>query len=309
MPKRTAILFFIPGNPGLSSYYTAFFDALRARIPGLDIITSNHLGFSPGDARREEGYIGLSAQVAHKVDLLDGIILGMTSEERHGRDAGPNGGGGTRNFGAQKQSHGDDGRIPIYIAGHSVGAYMATKVMQARPTDIKRAYLLFPTLSHISQSRNGRIAKRILDLPGSITVLSLLAGLLDVGVVSPDLRVRLVKWWTGFPDAAARVSALEVLTRNTVHTALTLAYTEMRDINAPDAEFLKTQAPRCAAYWARTDAWVSPESRDEIVRIAEGMENYICDEAPHAFCVAHNEIVAERVGAWMATDIKVKDDK
>lgn len=273
MTKRTAILFFIPGNPGLSSYYTTFYAVLKAQIPGLEIVTTNHIGFNACDGRLDSQYIDLSAQIAHKIDLLDGIVLGR-----------------------------NDG-VPIYIAGHSVGAYIATKVLQARPEHIKHAYLLFPTLSHIARSQRGRVATLALQVPGLITFLSLLTWLITL-LIPRQTRLRIVKWHTGFPDEAAEISAFQVLSRNTVYSALTLALTEMREINEPDTSFWAKYGSKCTAYWAREDHWVNDDARRELIDLASGMENYFCDEAPHAFCVSHNELVAKRVGTWMARDMK-----
>ena len=275
MSKRSCILFFIPGNPGLSSYYRAFFKELKAKVPGIDIITTNHIGFNPDDGRRDASSIDLSAQIAHKIDLLDGIAIGRKPEEKD---------------------------IPIYVAGHSVGAYMATKVLAARPELVDHLFLLFPTMSHIGRSRQGRIATVLLSIPFIIQFLSLLTWTLSV-LVPANLRLNWVKRFTKFPDNSADITAFEVLTRNNVYTALTLALTEMREINEPDTKFWSKYADRCTSYWARHDHWVQDNAREELIACAPAMENYFCDEAPHAFCVSHNELVAKRVADWIAAKL------
>lgn len=274
---RSAILFFIPGNPGISAYYRTFFDALQSRHPGLDIVTSNHVGFNGADTPRPAKYIDLDAQIAHKIDLLEAILFGRSAEEK-------------------------SRRIPIFLAGHSVGAYMAIKVLAARPECVARVYLLFPTLSHIAQSPQGVVTTALLRVPGLVSAASNLVW--GISAVMPlSWKYAVVRWFTGFSGDAVAVTADQVLTRTAVHSALTLARSEMSEINAPDRAFWTKFASRCRAYWATSDRWVADKHRAELLGMAQGMESHHCGEAPHAFCIRHGELVAEQVADWLDRDI------
>lgn len=280
--QRTAILFFIPGNPGIETYYTAFFASLKRLVPGLDIICFPHLGFDARDitTRPSSRAIDLDAQIAHKVDILDSILLGRTPEEKARR-------------------------VPIYLAGHSVGAYMAIQVLSLRPESVERAYLLFPTLSHIAASPQGRVATTLLlRVPGLVTAATCVTWVV-ANLLPQSWRRRGVAWWTGFPEDAVAVTEERVLTTRAVHAALTLARSEMVEIKDPDAQFWKKYASRCTAYWARHDGWVSERHRTELLAMAEGMESYHCNTASHAFCIRHGDLVAEKVGAWLRRDLNM----
>ncbi|CCG82071.1 Putative uncharacterized protein [Taphrina deformans PYCC 5710] len=280
MQRRDAILFFIPGNPGITSYYTTFLTRLRASCPGLDIIASNHIGFDAGDIRKASDFIDLNAQIAHKVQLLDEISSNLTPDERHRK-------------------------VPVFVAGHSVGGYMAIKVLEARPDIVDRVYFLFPTVNNIAASPQGVMATAALKIPGLITLATLFAWLLCT-VVPRSFKYAAVRWFTGFPEDAVRVTADEVLTATGVHTALTLARSEMAEIGAPDAAFWEKYATRCSAYWATTDRWVSDTHRTVLLGIAKGLENYTCKAAPHAFCIRHGDLVADQVAKWLDRDVNGK---
>lgn len=280
MQRRDAVLLFIPGNPGITSYYTTFFARLKSLCPNLDIVASNHIGFNAHDVRKSSSHIDLNAQIAHKIHLLDEIAANVSREER-------------------------ERKMPIFVAGHSVGAYMAIKVLEARPDVVCRTYLLFPTINNIAASPQGVIATTALKVPGLITLATLLVWFISTAVPT-SIKYGLVKWFTGFPGDAVRVTADEVLTSTGVHSALTLARSEMAEINAPDAAFWERFALRCSAYWAITDRWVSETHRTELLGIAKGLESYTCPSAPHAFCIRHGDLVADRVANWLNRDLKLK---
>lgn len=272
---------FIPGNPGITTYYKTFFTTLRQIIPGLDIISANFVGFNPQDPIRDAQSIDLQAQIADRIDRLDGILLGLSQAERKAN-------------------------LPIYLAGHSVGAYIALQVLAARPESIDRVYLLTPTISDIAQSAQGQLMTHVLKVPGIVQSVATFTWVLSHCLPS-SIVSGLVKWFTGLPDDAVHITTQEVLRKNVVYTALTLARSEMLTITSPDLVFWQRYASRCSAYWATKDRWVSDSHRTELLAVAKGMESYHCKDAPHAFCLRHGEVVAKKVGDWMKRDIAMHE--
>jgi pimeloyl-ACP methyl ester carboxylesterase len=45
------------------------------------------------------------------------------------------------------------------LAGHSMGSWLALRVLKARPNDIERVFALFPTIDKIADTPNGRKLK------------------------------------------------------------------------------------------------------------------------------------------------------
>ena len=59
----------------------------------------------------------------------------------------------------------------IYMIGHSLGAKLVIELMKNEDlcTKMQQTYLLFPTLEHMSETRNGRFVSKV--LPYFITFL------------------------------------------------------------------------------------------------------------------------------------------
>lgn len=271
---RKAILLFVPGNPGIISYYTSFFETLRKEVPGLDIISSNYVGFNVSDARKPSHSIALPAQIAATIGQLDNLLKAAKS-----------------------------GKIPVYLAGHSVGAYICLQVLKARSECIHRVYLLTPTINDIAESPQGRILTPLYRLPGFVTFVASLVWCVT-HVMPKSLLLAVIQKVTKLPREAALVTMEEVVRDNIIYTVLTLAQSEMELIRAPDRAFWKVFAARCSAYWAEDDHWVSLHHRAELLGIAEGMESYHCQSAPHAFCIRHGDVVAAKVAEWIIRDIQ-----
>jgi pimeloyl-ACP methyl ester carboxylesterase len=277
MPK--SVLLFIPGNPGIIEYYDAFFRALQQHHPKLEIHAFNHIGFSSGgkSARRLPKHeIELDAQIAHAIDRLDSLLTAY------------------KNQASREQPH-------IFVAGHSVGAYIACKMLEARPHAIRRLYLLTPTLTEIAKSPQGQIMALCLRVPAFIRVVAAFVWLIT-SLVPQIFRKKIVARYTGFSDEAVRVTTDSVVQPINVYTALTLAASEMREIRGPDRAFWKEFAHHCSAYWVEKDHWTHLASRDQLLAETH-MESYFCKRANHAFCVRHSELVADVVAGWLGRDM------
>ncbi|KAF7339620.1 Lipid droplet-associated hydrolase [Mycena sanguinolenta] len=152
-----AVFLFVPGNPGLLTFYTEFLSTLHAKHPRSAIFAHAHLGHTPGIPTRE---YSLSAQIESAIEAVDAIRLA---------------------FGTAK----------IVLSGHSVGAWVALQVLKSRPSDIHQLQLICPTLSHIADTPNGRRLSWLFrsPLPWVISWLSHLTRPLPLSLVFPNWPV------------------------------------------------------------------------------------------------------------------------
>jgi hypothetical protein len=133
-------------------FYTPFLSEIHntALSSKLAILAHSHIGHIPKGvlednfSANEDSYYGLSAQVANAVSIFDLVTSEFGSETR------------------------------VVLIGHSVGSWIVTQassscithgdsdltlssqVMKARPSRASAMFLLFPTISEIASTPNGR---------------------------------------------------------------------------------------------------------------------------------------------------------
>ena len=282
-PSATAarprvVLLFIPGNPGLSSYYIDFLHSIYTQLSstsseggsgGIEILAMSHRGHAPlpmvgtnavwGDntvnaAQAQRGYgCTLRDQVRHKIAAVDAVNRMYNSDGRHTK---------------------------VVLVGHSIGAWIAGEVLKARPTGVDGIQLLFPTLAWIGRTSNARrvgwlatglVRRWVLPLP-----------LLFFSLVPLWLLVWVVRLVTGQPRAAALATAELLTTPGAVANALTMAREEFATveqlppstIEAFDAFVNRGKQSedddggrgKVRTYWAAedTDAWAPGWIRSQV---------------------------------------------
>ncbi|CBQ69812.1 conserved hypothetical protein [Sporisorium reilianum SRZ2] len=264
-PPRVVLLF-IPGNPGVSSYYIDFLHAIYTspllKTSGIEILAVSHRGHAPlpsigtnsvwGDngtnaAQAGKGYgCTLRDQVRHKVAVVDAVHRMYNSEER---------------------------RAQVVVVGHSIGAWIAGEVLKARPECVDGVQLLFPTMEWIGRTPNARRIRTLLLNPVArrvvLPVPLLLLALLPVCVV-----VWLVRALTGQRQAGALATAELLTTRGAVNNALNMAQEEFATVQKLEpstvdafAAFTTERAGgRVRSYWASedTDAWAPSWIRTQV---------------------------------------------
>lgn len=132
----------------------------------------------------------------------------------------------------------------------------------------------------------------------------------------PDALLRgLIKNVMGSPpDSAVETTAAFIKSKCGVRQALHMASDEMQTITSDkwgdDVWGVSTASEpltRLFFYFGRNDHWVAERTRDEIIdlrgRVEGGPTMSVCELGlPHAFCLRHNDIMAEKV-ADMVMDI------
>ena len=110
------------------TFYPPFLSAIHSTrsSKSLAIIAHGHLGYGGFSEWPQASHIGLTAQVAALVELVDALV----------HEYGP--------------------ETKLVLASHSMGAWLSTQVLKERPQIIASMLLLFPTISNIAQTPNGK---------------------------------------------------------------------------------------------------------------------------------------------------------
>ncbi|KAG5353236.1 hypothetical protein C0989_009199 [Termitomyces sp. Mn162] len=196
---------FVTGNPGLLDLYVPFLEFLYAKdtSSSLAIFAGSHIGHTPGIEANTSGH-GLPAQIESSIEAFDAI---------------------QSNFGAG---------IRIVVAGHSVGSWLSLQILKARPSAVAGVFLLFPTISHIRDTPNGRML--------SILPLSVLA------LFFPSWSLSQVLVFQTFLHSPSSILA-----------ALRMADDEMHTIRGLDVPLLTAHRDRLWFYFAEHDDWVGEQ--------------------------------------------------
>lgn len=296
-PAQLVILF-IPGNPGLVSYYRDFLTALRDSLP-LDLrdytemAALGHLRHTP-EYKEERGYrpqdqATLDEQVDAKVSYVEAL--------------------------AKEYKLGEEGAPKLVILGHSIGSWIGmqvrrktrvssrtvgllllAQVLKRIPQYVFALHMLFPTISHMAQTPNG---KRLSPLFSSWALRPVFYSTSALSLLPTGLASRLVSLLTGQSGSGAQTTTQLVSSPETVIAALVMARNELAQVTELDREALREHGGKVWIYWAAkgVDAWVTEEAVREIEEVLEekfGEEGRKrrkrCEEGmPHAFVLNDGE--------------------
>ncbi|KAK4703826.1 hypothetical protein P7C70_g2392, partial [Phenoliferia sp. Uapishka_3] len=285
-PSPTHIVLFIPGNPGLPSYYTPFLTTLSAQIPTAAIFALGHLGHSPAHAPiafTSRDSASLTEQVEHKVEFVEELV---------------------RRYGCGKP-----GKPKLVLIGHSIGSWICLQVHKARSASISSLSLLFPTVSHMATTPNG-LRLSPLFTPTILPPLALTTLFLSF-VPSPIINP-LIAFLSRQSGPGALVTSGLVTSPGTVLAALSMAKEEMDEIIDLDRNLVQGAAKKSWWYWAegKGDGWVSESSVQEIGDCldevgADKERRFLCEEGmKHAFVLndEHTKSLAKKCAGWILKD-------
>lgn len=299
--KSHALIYFVPGNPGVVEFYNDFLRCLRAKLDktesdtAYDIYGRNLLGFHDDDHEpfsRQNPPYELDAQV-------EGIWGDVASQRR----------------GDAKDKAYDS----VILIGHSIGAYIVVETMYRQSLkpksglNLAHGFLLFPTISYIARSPSG-LKITALQQGGYVASVieqnlhSILGGLL---YFLPQSALQSI-WsnYLGFSAGAATTLAEWLKSRDGLWQAIHLGLSELKlvgedkwdatfwDAVAASASNKKTLAPKFFFFYGKHDHWVDDSLRDEFIAkqrargAAPGRPQLEVDagDIQHAFCTKEGEI-------------------
>ncbi|KAL4900186.1 hypothetical protein BDW74DRAFT_102804 [Aspergillus multicolor] len=216
----------------------------------------------------------------------------------------------------------------VILVGHSVGTYMAMEILRRHRErrasgssgndeeadfDIVGGIMLFPTVLDIAKSPSGQKLTFLLRIiPHFALVVSFFARLLTAILSTGMLRGLVRSVMRAPPESAVDSTTKFLRSKHGVRQALHMAADEMRTITSDkwsddvwgvseSATEGKSQQPlsRLYFYFGRNDHWVAEQTREEILAArggGDGPKMIVCEESvPHAFCLRHNETMANKV--------------
>ncbi|KAF8578408.1 alpha/beta-hydrolase [Ramaria rubella] len=267
------VLLFIPGNPGLIDFYIPFLSALHRtpRKDGLAILAHAHLGHTPSIASPR--VLSLSNQVDAAIETFDTI-----------RACWPH--------------------VKVVLVGHSVGSWITTQAWilhcLARPDSVDALFLLFPTISDIAKTPNGKHLSWLFHppFPSVISGLSVLIR----PVSAPILSLLFPSW----PTYQKAVLLALVCSPSAIFETLTMSHDEMRIITTPEIPLLTQHASKLWFYYADKDDWVGQE-RERVAELLGDSAAIVYCRVPHAFCILHSDLVAAQCVEWLKQGGFVED--
>nr|OQO19277.1 hypothetical protein B0A51_12722 [Rachicladosporium sp. CCFEE 5018] len=334
---RHILVFFVPGNPGLISYYSHFLITLRSLLlndtKNASPSTVYHFhgaSLAGFDLAQDSRAVRSSHKKSLPLGLVDQVLdtkerLHLTVER------------------VAKECDVPVHDINVVLIGHSIGAYICLEILSqlqiARDSqlNVSASLCLFPTVFELAKSPMGRKVGPLTRIPYFASFMHVLSKLI-FGLMPFSVITWLVGLVTKMPRHPARVTASFLQSRWGVWQALHMAKDEIahlthdtwsdelwggaaRLLGATPAA-IKSQQSLVSAkaaytklhfYWGADDHWVAKTTRDNLLatraRAADTPDEanrpvmYIdTNGIGHAFCLqeADTRIVAEKCAEWIA---------
>ncbi|XP_040848835.1 lipid droplet-associated hydrolase [Ochotona curzoniae] len=280
--KPKLLIFIIPGNPGISSFYVPFAKDLYAltnkRFPVWIISHAGHV-LAPKDkeimtsedpnAQEIKDIYGLSGQIEHKLAFL--------------RTHVPK-------------------EMKLVLIGHSIGSYICLQILKRAPElPVIRAFLLFPTIERMSESPNGRIATPLLCwFRYALYVISYLL-LKPCPETIKSMVCRMSLQAMNVKNEFVQMNMLEPFC---IANAVYLGGQEMMEVVKRDDEIIKENLPKLTFYYGTTDRWCPKEYYDDIKKDFPEGDIRLCEKnIPHAFIISFSKEMATMVANWLGDDL------
>ncbi|KAK3345852.1 hypothetical protein B0T25DRAFT_571007 [Lasiosphaeria hispida] len=307
------MIYILPGNPGLISFYEPFAVALAlllkrssvAKNASIRICGKSFRGFETGATDHNE-------QAAGPVGLPETILGAETDLMAFATSMSPS-------------SRAASPMVRVILIGHSVGAYALLELLRRQgdrsradagarnPVDIVGGILVFPTVTHIARSRAGWILTPILSIWGFAAVVGVLVNIVFL-LLPFSFVYGLVRLVTRFPASAATTVTHFLKSRNGIRQTCWLGKEEMRLItedkwNEDVWGSGSSQDPTLYMYFGQNDLFVPSDARDKLI-VAHGnipgqeesqeARAFIdMHRIPHSWCIDHSDIIAERALPWV----------
>ncbi|CUS21870.1 LAQU0S04e02674g1_1 [Lachancea quebecensis] len=275
-PGHNACLFvFIPGNPGLIEYYVPFLQQIHEKNPDWEILGISHAGMNSRNDISCPVYT-LQEQINHKIDVINSYA------REHKK---------------------------ITIMGHSVGAFIAQKVLTSGLLrgEVSRIGLLTPTVIDIHRSEKGlKMASITERFPRFHELVSILDWITFEKFFPTFLTDWVISHFADDPKTCLGAATRLLLTNSRfVKQALGLAAEEMRVIRS-DWVYQKNFLHHCETngtkiWWlfSENDHWVSNETRKDLIHFYERHSSPqmvsidVSTTIEHAFVRKHAQVVVQ----------------
>lgn len=257
---------FIPGNPGVISFYVDFLESLYDLLDGTASMTAiSHIAQT--EKNWEHGRLfSLQEQTDHKMNFIEHEL--------------------------------QDVEVPIVLVGHSIGSYISLDIFKRFQEKVTYCICLYPFLAVNTKSSTQAIIKKMAASRTLCTCLSSIVAIL--GLLPAWVSRKLVKNSVGNSWCPSAVEALcsHVLKYHTVQNMLYMAMTEFEKLSeVPDWSFMREKKSQMAFLFGVNDHWGPLDLHEEIsnkvpgaVQAVEGGDYthaFSCTEAGSLWVAQH----------------------
>ncbi|KAM3266339.1 lipid droplet-associated hydrolase isoform X1 [Capsicum annuum] len=224
---------FIPGNPGVISFYVDFLESLYYQLEGTASVTAiSHIAQT--EKNWENGRLfSLQEQTDHKINFIEHEL--------------------------------QDVEVPIVLVGHSIGSYISLDIFKRFQEKVTYCICLYPFLAVNTKSSTQTIIKKIAASRILCTGVSSIVAVL--GLLPAWISRILVKNSVGNSWCPSAVEALctHVLRYHTVQNMLYMAMTEFEKLSeVPDWSFMREKKSQMAFLFGVDDHWGPLDLYEEI---------------------------------------------
>ncbi|KAM7271978.1 hypothetical protein ACFE04_031192 [Oxalis oulophora] len=254
---------FIPGNPGVISYYKEFVESLYELLGGTATVTGiGHISHTKKNWERGKLF-SFQEQIDHKINFIK----------------------------QELQDH----EVPIVLIGHSIGAHMSLEILRKFHEKVIYFIGLYPFLAINREAKYQTFIKKIADSTILSAGVSFVAA--SVGLLPSCISRRILKkLMNPCSDTAAEITSTQLFQYHTIRNVLFMARGELIQLEeTPDWTFIKENESKIGFLFGIDDHWGPLEMFEEISKQAPGTSLSIEREGhSHSFCCS------EGGSAWVA---------
>ncbi|KAL8727465.1 MAG: hypothetical protein Q9181_005705 [Wetmoreana brouardii] len=327
------LIFLIPGNPGLIDYYDPFLSTLHTLLSSSLDANFHICGHSlAGFATHRKRTLASSelAGLQRQIEYVDDLLYEQVKEIRQATGKTPK---------VILMGHSVGAYILLEVIQRHRKRIESDDAEE--DFDLIGGILLFPTITHIARSPSGIVASALLGIPRSAQIANAIVKCLTY-LLSASTLYYLLRTILRLPEHAARTTTSFIKSANGIERVLQLAKDEMDMIThdkwgkevwgaatEPGTNSKDTINSNLVFFWGKNDRWVASKTRNDLINARGYLDakaksspsfsssesvaavdpwkpNMYIDEQsiPHAFCLKHSEIVAEKVHKWVKDIIR-----
>lgn len=271
--KPNDIVLIIPGNPGVTGYYTSFMETIYMTLKGTHAVWAvSHAGHcctSYTKSQLGKDVYDLNDQLRHKIDFIHDFV--------------PKG-------------------AKVTLVGHSIGCQIILSVLQAfedsTDINIKYSYLLFPTIERMKDSPNGTRLWPVLCYFRWLTIfLAIIASF-----IPKKIKESLLYIYFGRKAHKHVIKAsIELLNPKIIQNVLWMAYSELNEVLMPNLKALEKHKGKVMLYYGANDGWCPLSYHQDLIAKVKEVNAQVCQEGhAHAFVLKSSEPMGEKVAHWIS---------
>ncbi|KAG5363084.1 hypothetical protein CJU89_2239 [Yarrowia sp. B02] len=319
------LVFFIPGNPGISEYYTVYLQHLAEMYPTYEFVCPSYRGYSTfNPASFKEDLYSLQDQIDNKVKILRHVVAegkcsscdldGYESDDTLAFTTPPASRRssidsldslGSVSSGDTLLGSFEETARPVILMGHSLGGWLVQRVAVAvandSQLDLQLVCLMTPTLKELAKSSTGQklvtLAKQY-PVPGGILArgvqvaqkVSPLWTRVEQQFLSDALPPHIIQATRGFVSQPSIIRQWIEMGKEEL-TAIGTDCNDVVDFWHNNGKF------KIWGFFAHQDQFVDDATREDIFN-EWGHLNHVtfetgAEEIIHGFCIHHNQEVAQ----------------